>query len=123
MACVTWFKPAKASDEDAQLKLRLFPQAGSRVWLRRSAGCLSPLPSCHSVCLTCLLNRSCKPHRQTRRPSRITYHPWPCARAERAPEAREPGGLHGQLVLGYGDGGRVFYVLLGALGLQSCLFE
>lgn len=40
--------------------------------LRSSVGCsalcglcLSPLPSCRSVCLTCLLNRSFRLHRQT----------------------------------------------------------
>lgn len=47
-----------------------FPEAGSSAPLQCGLQCalrlrLSPLPSCRSVCLTCLLNRSFRLHRQT----------------------------------------------------------
>lgn len=100
---------------------RCLPVANSG--LPSSVGCgpflwahLSPLPSCHSVCLTCLLNRSPAVQadpalpRAHRPPPQPSEGPW---------KPRSWGGCFG----GTGADGWVFYILLGALGSQSCVFE
>lgn len=89
----------------------LFPQAGSGASFQRRLRvyCLSPLPSCRSVCLTCLLNRSFRLHRQSeallpRRPPTTAF----CLSGERIPEASQLRGLRGLFLLG---GGRVLVFL------------
>lgn len=99
------FKPAQTSQPAAG-----FPRGGLRAF---SVGSLSPLPSCHSVCLTCLLNRSSG-----------------CAASPGSPACPPPTALHGGPASlgaggrgggpglgGTGANGWVFYILWGALGL------
>lgn len=120
-APATRVKPAKTSDEDASLKRRLFPQAGRGA----SLGCGLRLPfALLSLCLSDVFIKQKLRAAQTD-PAPLPRHPPPTALRPRAedPGAAEPGGLHGWLVLGGGVGGCIFYILLGALVLQSCSLE
>jgi hypothetical protein len=98
---LTCFKATKTSNEEMSLKCSLAFPTGWRwcfipVWAA-SVFCglrLSPLPSCRSVCLTCLLNRSFRLHRQTQ--TLLLSRPPPTALGlsrEKIPEASELRGL------------------------------
>lgn len=78
---------------------------------------LSPLPSCRSVCLTCLLNRSFRLHRQTQALLPLAHHGQPLACLEKG--SQKPHNQGGFIVCFFG--GRcllgIFYILLGAVEL------
>lgn len=109
----------KSRDE---FKTRPFPTGQQWCFIPVSAAsvfcglCLSPLPSCRSVCLTCLLNRSFRLHRQSqallpRRPPTTAL----CLSGERIPEALQLRGLRGLFLLG-GSGLLVFLHSFGNAG-------